>query len=82
MQIILDIAGQLAGQWAKTENLDPNATELFLEWSKDHKQIEWGQCRLLPPDTPKADLHFNISLAGGQAPTKDGKYTILLPVKR
>ena len=86
MQTMLDTAGQIVGQRAKAEKLDPNTTEITLEWNtKDGPEKympTWGGWAPRPPDTPKADIHFNISLAGGQAPAKDGKYTFSVPGRR
>lgn len=86
---ITQTPGQIAGRWANTEHLDTVNTELMLMWNQDldangvkANVPRWTAWTPLPPDTPKQDVNFSISLAGGQSPTKDGRYTFSVPGRR
>lgn len=75
----LDIAGQIAALWAKTENLDPDLSELRLQTKFETGKAEWTGWQPPEPDTPKPATHFNVQLEGAKIPNGGGSFQFTLP---
>lgn len=79
MENTLNIAGQIAAVWAKTENLDPDLSELRLQSSFDTGKAEWSGWQPPEPGTPKPASFFNIQVEGGGLPNGGGSIQFILP---
>jgi len=79
METTLGIAGQMAAIWAKTEELDPQLTELILLWSDKQEKVDWTGWQPPPPESPRAATHFTVTLAGGKLPAGGGSFHFTLP---
>jgi hypothetical protein len=82
MENMVDIAGQIAAVWAKTETLDPELTELTLQWRGPYEaggQAEWTAWSPPLPDSPKPATHFSVCLSGGKLPPGGGSFDFALP---
>jgi hypothetical protein len=75
----LDIAGQIAAIWAKTENLDPDLSELRLQSMFETGKAEWTGWQPPEPDSPKPATHFKVQLEGGKIPNGGGSFQFTLP---
>jgi hypothetical protein len=75
----LDIAGQIAAIWAKTENLDPDLSEMKLQTSFDTAKAEWSGWQVPEPETPVPETSFKVQVEGGTIPNGGGSFQFLLP---
>lgn len=79
MESTLDIAGQLAAIWVKTENLDPDLSELRLQSSFETGKTEWTGWQPPEPGTPRPGTFFNVHAEGEDMPNGGGSFHFSLP---
>ncbi|PMD34166.1 hypothetical protein L207DRAFT_638717 [Hyaloscypha variabilis F] len=75
----LDIAGQIAAIWAKTETLDPDLSEMKLQASFDTGKAEWTGWQVPEPETPVPETSFKVQVEGGTIPNGGGSFQFSLP---
>lgn len=75
----LDVAVQLAGIWAKSEDLDSDLSEMALQSSHRTGKVEWTSWQPPSPDTPKPAAFFNVEVEGGNMPPGGGRFQFQVP---
>ena len=75
----LDIAGQIAARWMKTEILDPDLSELRLQTKFDTGKAEWTAWQQPEPETPVEATQFKVQVEGGAIPNGGGSFQFTLP---